>query len=713
MSQSLYIVLISPHGLIRANDPELGRDADTGGQVLYVLELARALAAHPSVDRVDLLTRRVIDSRVAKDYAEPEEELAPGARIIRLDCGPRRYLRKEALWPHLDGFVDNALPHFRRVGRNPDVIHSHYADGGYAASRLAQLLGAPLVHTGHSLGRVKRDRLRESGVSEAALESRYNISRRIEAEEITLGNALLVVASTRQEIDEQYSQYENYHPKRMRVIPPGVDLRRFHRRGRMEGRPAIADELARFLRNPRLPMILALSRADERKNIATLVDAYAGHAALRERANLVIVAGNRDDLRELDRGQSEVLSGLLLAIDRHDLYGSVAYPKHHATDDVPDLYRLAAHSRGVFVNPALTEPFGLTLLEAAASGLPVVATNDGGPRDILRHCRNGVLIDPTDAPAMAEAIFSAIDDRPRWRRWSRNGLRGVAEHYTWEAHVRKYLHEVRRVLGGPGRVRMRAKTPSKLPALDRMLVSDIDNTLLGDRRGLAALSEAMQSAPLNLGFAVATGRGIESTRQVLREWGAPPPDILITSVGAEIYYGHAAAPDDGWSRHIDFRWDPAALREALRDFPGIKLQPRSEQRQFKLSYYVDPARWPGTAEVRRRLRVLDLRAKLIYSHEAFLDLLPIRASKGLALRYLALKWDIAPEALLVAGDSGNDEEMLTGNTLAVVVGNYSPELEQLRDQPRVYFADAPHAWGILEGIGHYSFLQPGPLRLEE
>jgi len=128
---------------------------------------------------------------------------------------------------------------------------------------------------------------------------------------------------------------------------------------------------------------------------------------------------------------------------------------------------------------------------------------------------------------------------------------------------------------------------------------------------------------------------------------------------------------------------------------------------------VDPARWPGTAEVRRRLRVLDLRAKLIYSHEAFLDLLPIRASKGLALRYLALKWDIAPEALLVAGDSGNDEEMLTGNTLAVVVGNYSPELEQLRDQPRVYFADAPHAWGILEGIGHYSFLQPGPLRLEE
>jgi sucrose-phosphate synthase len=86
----LYIVLISVHGLIRGHDMELGRDADTGGQTLYVEELARALAEHPDVERVDLLTRRVRDKKVDSDYAEPVEVLAPGANIIRLDCGPRR-----------------------------------------------------------------------------------------------------------------------------------------------------------------------------------------------------------------------------------------------------------------------------------------------------------------------------------------------------------------------------------------------------------------------------------------------------------------------------------------------------------------------------------------------------------------------------------------------------------------------------------------------
>ena len=104
----LYIQLISVHGLIRGQNLELGRDADTGGQTLYVVELARALAEHPRVERVDLLTRQVIDSKVDDDYAEPEEPLSEGARIVRLPCGPRRYLRKEVLWPYLGQFADRA-----------------------------------------------------------------------------------------------------------------------------------------------------------------------------------------------------------------------------------------------------------------------------------------------------------------------------------------------------------------------------------------------------------------------------------------------------------------------------------------------------------------------------------------------------------------------------------------------------------------------------
>src|SRR5690606_19133888 len=171
--------MISPHGLIRGHDLELGRDADTGGQTKYVVELARALAADPRVDRVDLITRRVEDPRVSPDYAQPEEELAPGARIIRLDCGPRRYLRKEKLWPYLDQLADRVLAHLRRIRRLPDLLHSHYADGGWVGARLESLLRARLVHTGHSLGRVKLARLLEQGLAREEIEERFAIARRI------------------------------------------------------------------------------------------------------------------------------------------------------------------------------------------------------------------------------------------------------------------------------------------------------------------------------------------------------------------------------------------------------------------------------------------------------------------------------------------------------------------------------------------------------
>ncbi|UCE90645.1 MAG: HAD-IIB family hydrolase [Pseudomonadota bacterium] len=702
--EGLYIVLISIHGLIRGHNLELGRDADTGGQTKYVVELARALAARPDVQRVDLLTRRVIDSKVDTDYAQPVEVIAPSAQIVRLACGPRRYLRKEVLWPHLFSFIDDALQHFRRVGRTPDLLHSHYADAGYVGARLAQLLGVPLVHTGHSLGRVKRQRLNESGLAPQSIERQYNITQRIEAEEIALGNAAMVVASTRQEVEEQYAQYENYHTQRMVTIPPGVDLERFHPPRRGWRAPPVAELVNRFLAAPRKPMILALSRPDHRKNITTLVRAYGENSALREAANLVIVPGNRDDIGVMDRGAREVLTDLLLLIDRYDLYGCVAYPKHHEAHDVPDLYRMAARSRGVFINPALTEPFGLTLIEAAASGLPIVATRDGGPIDIIGNCKNGVLIDPLDADAMSEALLDAIADRSRWLRWSRSGTRGARQHYSWEGHVKKYLRAVNKITGRRRGRRFPRVARSRLPSIDRLLVCDVDSTLLGDSEALEALLARLGDGRGKLGFGVATGRSLESTLKVLKQWTVPMPDLLITAVGSEIHYGHGMVEDQGWAQHIAHRWRPDALRQALRGTPGLKLQPKSEQRRFKVSYFIDPDKAPAVRAIQRELRQRDLHAKLIYSHEAYLDLLPMRASKGLAIRYLAMRWGIPPEAILVFGDSGNDEDMLSGNTLSVVVGNHTPELERLRGQHWVYFAEATHAWGILEGIEYYNFL---------
>lgn len=93
----------------------------------------------------------------------------------------------------------------------------------------------------------------------------------------------------------------------------------------------------------------------------------------------------------------------------------------------------------MFVNPALTEPFGLTLLEAAASGLPVVATDDGGPREIVARCRNGLLVDVSDLVGLQKALELALGDPARWRRWRDDGLEAVSRQFSWEAHVSRYL----------------------------------------------------------------------------------------------------------------------------------------------------------------------------------------------------------------------------------------------------------------------------------
>lgn len=706
----LYVLMLSLHGLIRGNDLELGSDADTGGQTLYVVELARSLARQRQVGKVDLLTRLVEDSTVSADYAHPEEVLGKNARIIRLRCGPRRYLRKESLWPYLDQLVDRALLFLRAQRRLPDVIHSHYADAGYVGIQLSQLLGIPQIHTGHSLGRSKQQRLLAQGRKPHALERQFNFQRRIATEEAILQHASLIITSTPQESVEQYGLYTNYQAERAVVIPPGTDISRFAPPGRrIPPEPEVAGLMDRFLVQPRKPLILTICRPEMRKNLGFLVAAFGGSSTLREQANLAIVAGNREDIRALEAAQTEVMTNLLLDIDRYDLWGKVALPKQHKATDIPGFYRLAAQRRGVFVNPALTEPFGLTLIEAAASGLPIVVTEDGGPRDIVAHCENGVLVNPLDVKAISNAIEYVLAEPRRWRRWARNGITGVKKHYTWDAHVKKYLHVLSRLLHHERKqIRRnmaiyRRSQRHPLPFISQMLISDIDNTLLGDRAALRRFLAMLRATPPNLGFGIATGRTLESTLRILNDWGVPLPDVLITAVGSEINYGPELRPDIGWQNLIKYSWRRGAVEEALREVPGLTLQSSENQREFKLSYNVDPDTLPAISKIRELLRARNLSANLIYSRQAYLDILPLRASKGRAIRYLAYKWGLPLRAFLVAGDSGNDHEMLIGDTLGVVVANHSPELASLKGNEQIYFARSRYADGIAEGMAHYAF----------
>lgn len=501
--KKLYLVLISLHGLIRGENMELGRDSDTGGQVKYVVELARALGSMPGVYRVDLLTRQISSPDVDWSYGEPTEMLSPrdseglsdemgessGAYIVRIPFGPRdKYIPKELLWPHIPEFVDGALSHViqmskvlgEQVGGGqpvwPVAIHGHYADAGDSAALLSGALNVPMLFTGHSLGRDKLEQLLKQGrLSRDEINTTYKIMRRIEAEELSLDSSEIVITSTRQEIDEQWRLYNAFDPilekklrarikrnvscygkfmPRMAIIPPGMEFHNIAPQdgdmdGEMEGNddhpttqdPPIWTEIMRFFNNPRKPMILALARPDPKKNITTLVKAFGECRPLQELANLTLIMGNRDGIDEMSSTSSSVLLSVLKLIDKYDLYGQVAYPKHHKQSDVPDIYRLAAKTKGVFINPAFIEPFGLTLIEAAAHGLPMVATKNGGPVDIHRVLDNGLLIDPHDQWSIADALLKLVADKHLWARCRQNGLKNI-HLFSWPEHCKTYLSRI-------------------------------------------------------------------------------------------------------------------------------------------------------------------------------------------------------------------------------------------------------------------------------
>ncbi len=700
---NLKITLISLHGLIRAKNPELGKDADTGGQVLYVLELARELAEQPNVREVELLTRQICDAKVDDDYAQLEEPISEHAKIVRIPFGPKRYLRKEALWPHMEMFIDHTLTHYKRSGL-PDVIHGHYADAGLAGAQLARLLHIPFVFTGHSLGRVKRQRLSLGKANPEALEKKYKFTTRIDAEEVALETAAMVVTSTSQEVQQQYELYDHYVPSRMEVIPPGVNLTSFAPRSDDWKTPPLADELSRFLQHTEKPIILTVARLDERKNLEKLVEVYAQSKQLQELANLVMFMGTRDDYRDLPKAHQAIVENVFHLVDRYDLYGKIAYPKSIAPSALPELYRYAESLKGVFVNPALTEPFGLTLLEAGATGLPIVATDDGGPRDIISNCKNGLLVDPLNNEEIEQALLRALTEPKQWALWSANGVNGTREHYSWTNHAKLYLRNVTRILEHSSVPVLRNKPRARrLPEFDRLIIADLDNTLIGDDQSLEAFVELINEHD-EIGFGIATGRRLDSAMSLIDELSLPRPDLIDTDCGTQLHYGKDLMPDRSWQQQIRYAWQPQEIRGVLDELPGLFPQDDEKQSDYKVSYDIDTKKAPSTTKIKKMLREAGLRAKVIMSHGMYLDVIPVRGGSDLSMRHVLWKWGFAPERVLVAGDSGNDAGMLLGGTLGVVVANHSKELDRLRNRPRVYFAKSSYAAGILEGIDYYNFL---------
>lgn len=432
--------LVNLHGLFRGFDQELGANPDTGGQTRYVWELAVSLGQLGV--KVDVFTRLIEDCDPS--YSVPIEEHG-NVRIVRIPFGGPFYARKELLWPVLNECVRNVLRFNTEENIVPLAFHGHYAESGKVALCLAQHYQVPLLFTGHSFGIPKRDSLVNAGADMVEAEAYFNLQTRIEAETEVMAQAHLIVCNSQLEVSGQIRLYGGNLVAKCRPIPPGVATAFFSFSQEEAG--SEAEEQAKalltpFLQNPEKPLILAVARPEPKKNLRALVEAYGRDEQLQEMANLAVLAGTRTDLTDEETNQAvkEVIVQLFLTVDKHDLWGKVALPKQHRPiQDVPALYRYAARLRGVFVNPALTEPFGLTLLEAAVSGLPVVATFNGGPPEIISNCSNGLLIDPRNVGQIATALKRVVSQGSNWEMLSQNGIAGVEQHYSWNAHCRRYL----------------------------------------------------------------------------------------------------------------------------------------------------------------------------------------------------------------------------------------------------------------------------------
>ena len=681
----MFVMHLALGGCLKAPPVAYGLTEDTGGHITYILGAADAMADMPGVSRVEVVTRLFDDPALPGPYADPRETVRPGFDIVRLPTSSPGYLSKEALARETGDFAEALAAYIDGLSEHPRIIHAHFADAGCIAARMRDRFGIPFVFTAHSLGIDKRDTLDRPS---------EGLNRRIAMEGRIIGTADAVVASSADEIGRQIVRYPSVRTDRLHRIAPGVAV------PDATGARATACDLVRpFLRDMEKPAILAIARPVHKKNLLGLVEMYGRSLALQERANLVILAGLRDTVECGEVEQREVIGGLLEAIDAHDLYGKVAYPKRHTQTDIAALYAWTAARRGVFANPAHTEPFGLTLLEAASFGLPVVATCHGGPVDIVGDIGHGMLADPADGEVFGRALLSCLSCSETWDRAARNARAGI-ERYTWQRYAERCT-ALYRELATRSAPRTAGRLSRTVPRT--FFASDIDNTLTGDAGAARDFDRAIGRMD-DVAFAIATGRHLDKALAVLGAWDITPPGILITAVGTEIYWRQAdgsLALDEDFGASMAGSWRPEDIAVTLAGIGGLTAQPSTCQGPFKRSYFVRSAGVAGA--VRRALKGAGLRAHVIHSHGDLLDVVPEGAGKGAAVAWCARTLDIAQERTISAGDSGNDADMLTRTGGAILVGNADADIRAAVPRGSAHLSRHAHAAGVLDGLARFGF----------
>jgi len=418
------IAMVSTHGYVAAQPP-LGA-ADTGGQVVYVLELSKKLAQLGY--EVDIWTRRF--------EAQPaEEQCLPGVRVVRVPCGGAEFIPKEYLHEALDEWCDAALAQISAEGHEYAFINSHYWDGGVAGQALARALGAPHIHTPHSLGLWKqRQMLTDYPADAAQFEKAYNFTERNRTEALLYREADLVVATTPDQVDLLLDDYAVPSCK-LRMIPPGYDDTRFFPVG------ASTRELARRNLGFEGKVVLSLGRIARNKGYDLLIRAFAEVVAREPDARLVLAIGGE----RLEPPEAQILAACRSLASELGVEDRVSFTGFVPDEALAELYRAA----DVFVLSSRYEPFGMTAVEAMACGTPTVVTTHGGLFRTLRFGISGLFADTFDAMDLGITILKPLRHAPLAERLSRYGAETARSLFTWTGVAQQLIGAIEQAASAP------------------------------------------------------------------------------------------------------------------------------------------------------------------------------------------------------------------------------------------------------------------------
>lgn len=231
-----------------------------------------------------------------------------------------------------------------------------------------------------------------------------------------------------------------------------------------------------------------------------------------------------------------------------------------------------------------------------------------------------------------------------------------------------------------------------------MLATDLDGTLVGDRGALQRLLHYFEEATYDVALVYITGRHFASALSLIKAEDLPTPDVLIADVGTAIYVTTELVEDSEWTEKMKSNWQPRVVESLASSIPTLLQQ--SLPSNCRISFTTQSGE-KAVTQLERALIHNNVSHKLIFSSNRDIDILPTASGKGQALTYVLEKYACSDVKVLVAGDSGNDIEMLSIGQPSVIVGNAQNELFSVKSHPKLYRAKKNYADGIHEAWLHF------------